>query len=91
MTPIWGKVYLTTHAQGTDLKELISNLVDKGFMRRYNSTCLYYIFSVKKADGGLSACVNYSPINLITVQDIYTIPSDKHLTKKMNAPVSLPI
>ena len=82
-TPSWGKVYPTTHAQGIVLKEYISDLVAKGFMRRSNSPCSSPIFFVKKSDGGLRPCVDYSPLNSITVKDRYPVPSAEQLTDKL--------
>ena len=82
-TPSWGKVYPTTHAQGVILKEYIADLVAKGFMRRSNSPCSSPIFFVKKADGGLRPCVDYSPLNSITVKDRYPVPSAEQLTDRL--------
>ena len=82
-TPSWGKVYPTTHAQGIVLKEYIADLVSKGYMRRSNSPCSSPIFFVKKGDGGLRPCVDYSPLNSITIKDRYPVPSAEQLTDKL--------
>lgn len=38
MTPSWENLYPTAHAQVIVLEEYKIDLVDKGFMRRYNSS-----------------------------------------------------
>lgn len=82
-TPSWGKVFPVTQSQGVKLRKYLKENVEKGFMRRSNSPCSSPIFFVKKADGGLCPCVDYSSLNTITIKNRYPVPLAEQLTDSL--------
>jgi hypothetical protein len=48
--------------------------MDKGFIRPSSSPWGYPVFFVKKKDGSLRLCVDYRPLNAVTIKNKYPLP-----------------
>jgi hypothetical protein len=57
-----------------ELKIHLKELLDKGYIHPSSSPWGYTIFLVKKKDQSLRLCVNYRPLNTITVKNKYSLP-----------------
>ena len=57
-----------------ELKEQLKILLDKGFIRPSSSPWGYPALFVKKKDDSLQMCVDYCPLNEVTVKNKYSLP-----------------
>lgn len=57
-----------------ELKEQIQYLLDKGFIRPSASSWRASILFVKKKDGSMRMCIDYSQLNKVIVKNRYTLP-----------------
>ncbi|XP_073219665.1 uncharacterized protein [Cicer arietinum] len=57
-----------------ELKEQLQDLLDKGFIRPSSSPWRAPILFVKKKDGSMRLCVDYRPLNKVTVKNKYPLP-----------------
>ena len=57
-----------------ELKEQLKILLDKGFIRPSSSPWGYPALFVKKKDDSLRMCVDYCPLNEVTVKNKYSLP-----------------
>jgi len=57
-----------------DLKILLQELLDKGFIRLSNSTLEALVLFVKKKDRTFRLCIAYSQLNRATVKNKYPLP-----------------
>jgi hypothetical protein len=74
MTPISKQPYKMTPKEFAKLKMQLKKLLDKGYIYPTSSPwgCLAYF--VKKKDQSLSLCVDYRPLNAITIKNKYPLP-----------------
>jgi hypothetical protein len=56
------------------LRRMLTDLLDKGFIRQSNSPAWSPVLFVKKPGGGLRFCVDYRALNRITRKDRYPSP-----------------
>jgi hypothetical protein len=57
-----------------ELKIHLKELLDKGYIHPSSSPWGYTVFLVKKKDQSLRPCVDYQPLNAITVKNKYPLP-----------------
>jgi hypothetical protein len=57
-----------------ELKNQLQELLDKGYIRPSSSPWGCPALFVKKKDGGLRPCVDYRPLNAVTVKNKYPLP-----------------
>jgi hypothetical protein len=57
-----------------ELKIHLKELLDKGYIHPSSSPWGYTVFLVKKKDQFLSLCVDYRPLNDVTVKNKYPLP-----------------
>jgi hypothetical protein len=57
-----------------ELKVQLNELLDKGYIHPSSSPWGYLILFVKKKDQYLRLCVDYRPLNAITIKNKYTLP-----------------
>jgi hypothetical protein len=57
-----------------ELKELLQELLDKGFIRPSVSPWGAPVLFVKKKDGNMRLCIDYREINRVTVRNKYPLP-----------------
>ena len=57
-----------------EMKKQLEELMDKGFIRPSSSPWGCPAIFVKKKDGTLWMCVDYRPLNAVTVKNKYPLP-----------------
>jgi hypothetical protein len=57
-----------------ELKIHLKELLDKGYIHPSSSPCGYTILLVKKKHQSLRLCVDYQPLNVVTVKNKYPLP-----------------
>jgi hypothetical protein len=57
-----------------EMKKQLEELLDKGFIRPSSSPWGCLAIFVKKNDGTLRMCVDYHPLNAITIKNKYPLP-----------------
>jgi hypothetical protein len=58
----------------TELKKQLQELLDKGFIRPSTSPWGCPTLFVKKKDESLRLCINYRPLNAVTIKNKYRLP-----------------
>jgi hypothetical protein len=74
MAPISRRPYKMTLKELAKLKVQLNKLLDKGYIRLSSSTWGCPALFVKKKDQSLRLCVDYCPLNAITVKNKYPLP-----------------
>jgi hypothetical protein len=57
-----------------ELKNQLQELLDKGYIRPSSSPWGSPVLFVKKNDGSLQMCVDYRPLNAVTIKNKYPLP-----------------
>jgi len=72
------------HNQANDaIKKWIDEQLAAGLIRRSNSPCASPVIVVKKPSGGLRVCVDYRPVNEMTIKNKYPIPLIRETLARM--------
>jgi hypothetical protein len=74
MTPISRWPYKMTPNELAEPKIQLNKLLDKGYIRLSSSPCGCPEMFVKKKDQSLRLCVDYQPLNAITIKNKYLLP-----------------
>jgi hypothetical protein len=72
--PISRRPYKMTPKELAELKIQLKELLDKGYIRPSSSAWGYPALFVKKKDQSLRLCVDYRPLNDITIKNKYSLP-----------------
>jgi hypothetical protein len=72
--PISKRPYRMPPAELAELKKQLQEFLDKGFIRPSTSPWGCPALFVKKKDESLRMCVNYRPINAVTIKNKYPLP-----------------
>jgi hypothetical protein len=72
--PISKRSYRMQLNELAELKEQLQELLDKGYIRPSLSPWGYPALFVKKKDGSLRLCVDYRPLNVLTIKNKYPLP-----------------
>ena len=72
--PISRRPYRMTLSELAELKLQLQDLLDKGFIRPSTSPWGCPALFVKKKDQGLRLCVDYRPLNAVTIKNKYPLP-----------------
>jgi hypothetical protein len=72
--PISKRPYRMPLAELAELKRQLQDLLDKGFIRPSTSPWGCPALFVKKKDESLRLCVDYRPLNAVTIKKKYTLP-----------------
>jgi hypothetical protein len=70
----WGPLYSMSKDELLVLRKILSELLDKGFIRVSNSLVAAPILFVRKPGSGLRFCVDYRALNKIIRKDRYPLP-----------------
>jgi hypothetical protein len=73
-TPISRRPYKMTPKELAELKVQLNELLDKGYIRPSSSPWSCPALFVKKKDQSLRLCVDYRPLNAVTVKNKYPLP-----------------
>jgi hypothetical protein len=73
-TPISRRSYKMTPKELAELKVQLNELLDKGCIRPSSSPCGCSTLFVKKKDQSLRLCVDYQPLNAVTIKNKYSLP-----------------
>jgi hypothetical protein len=73
-TPISKRPYRMPPAELAELKKQLQELLDKGFIRPCTSPWGCPALFVKKKDKSLKLCVDYRPLNAVTIKNKYPLP-----------------
>jgi hypothetical protein len=74
MTPISKRPYRMPPAELAELKQQLQALLDKGFIRPSTSPWVCPALFVKKKDESLRLCIDYRPLNAVTIKNKYPLP-----------------
>jgi hypothetical protein len=72
--PISKRPYRMPPAELAELKKQLQELLDKGFIRPSTSPWGCPALFVKKKDESLRLCVDYRPLNAVTIKNKYPLP-----------------
>ena len=72
--PISKQPYRMPPNELKELKKQLQTLLDKGFIRSSSSPWGCPALFVKKKDGSLRMCVDYRPLNEVTIKNKYPLP-----------------
>jgi hypothetical protein len=72
--PISKRPYQMPHKELAELKNQLQELLDKGYIRPSSSPWGSPALFVKKKDGSLWMCVDYRPLNAVTIKNKYPLP-----------------
>jgi hypothetical protein len=72
--PISKRPYRMPPAELAELKKQLQELLDKGFIRPSTSPWGCPVLFVKKKDESLRLCVDYRPLNAVTIKNKYLLP-----------------
>jgi hypothetical protein len=73
-TPISKRPYRMPPAELAELKKQLQELLDKGFIRPSTSPWGFPALFVKKKDESLRLCIDYRPLNAVTIKNKYPLP-----------------
>jgi hypothetical protein len=73
-TPISRQPYKMTPKELAELKVQLKELLDKGYIHKSSSPWGYPMLFVKKKDQSFRLCVDYRPLNAITIKNKYLLP-----------------
>jgi hypothetical protein len=73
-TPISKRPYRMPPKELAELKTQLQELLDKGYIRPSSSPWGGPALFVKKKDGSLRLCVDYRPLNAVTIKNKYPLP-----------------
>jgi hypothetical protein len=73
-TPISRRPYKMTPKELAELKVQLNELMDKGFIRLSSSHWGCPALFVKKKDQSFRLCVDYRPLNAVTIKNKYPLP-----------------
>jgi hypothetical protein len=73
-TPISKRPYRMPPAELAELKKQSQELLDKGFIRPSTSPWGCPALFVKKKDESLRLCIDYRPLNAVTIKNKYPLP-----------------
>jgi hypothetical protein len=73
-TPISKRPYRMPPAKLVELKKQLQELLDKGFIRPSTSPWGCPALFVKKKDKSLRLCIDYRPLNAVTIKNKYPLP-----------------
>jgi hypothetical protein len=72
--PISKRPYRMPSKELAELKNQLQELLDKGYIRPTSSPWGSPALFVKKKDGSLRMCVDYHPLNAVTIKNKYPLP-----------------
>jgi hypothetical protein len=72
--PISKRPYRMPPAELAQLKKQLQELLDKGFIRPSTSPWGCPALLVKKKDESLRMCIDYRPLNAVTIKNKYPLP-----------------
>jgi hypothetical protein len=73
-TPIANASYKISPLELVELKVQLQGLLDKGFIRPSSSPWGYLALFISKKDKDLRLCVDYRPLNVVTIKKKYPLP-----------------
>jgi hypothetical protein len=73
-TPISKRPYRMPPAELAELKKQLQELLDKGFIRPSTSPWGCQALFMKKKDESLRLCIDYCPLNAVTIKNKYPLP-----------------
>jgi hypothetical protein len=71
--PISRRPYKMTPKELAELKIQLKELLDKGYIHPSSSSWGYPALFLKKKDQSLRLCVDYQPINAVTINNKYSL------------------
>jgi hypothetical protein len=73
-TPISKRPYQMPPVEMAELKKQLQELLDKGFIRPSTSPWGCPALFMKKKDESLRLCIDYRPLNVVTIKNKYHLP-----------------
>ncbi|KAJ9525353.1 hypothetical protein QJQ45_003238 [Haematococcus lacustris] len=67
-------IYNVSSNELAELKQQIGELLDKGFIRPSTSPYASGVLLVRKKDGSFRMCIDYRPLNRLTIKNKYPLP-----------------
>jgi hypothetical protein len=73
-TPISKRPYIMSLTELAELKKQLQEMLDKGFIHPSTSPWGCPALFVKKKDESLRLCIDYRPLNVVTIKNKYSLP-----------------
>ena len=83
--PPWRPLGRLSQYELETLKEMLTKLIEKGFITHSNSPFGANILFAKKSDGSLRLCIDYRFLNAITVKDRTPLPNIKEMQDRLGS------
>ena len=81
------KPYCYPHSQKTEIEKMVTAMLEEGLIEPYASPFLSSIPLVEKRDGTWRFCINYRPLNIITVKDAFPILTVHKLLDELHSTI----
>jgi hypothetical protein len=82
--PPWRPLGRLSQYKLETLKEMLTKLLEKGFITHSNSPFGASILFAKKHDGSLRLCIDYRFLNAITIKDRTPLPNIKEMQDRLS-------
>jgi hypothetical protein len=82
-TVLWGPLYNMSRNGLLVLCKILTELLDKEFIRGSNSPAAAPVLFVRKPGGGLRFCYNYRALNKLTRKDRYPLPLIQEILQRI--------
>ena len=81
--PIYRRHYRHSIAELNEIRKQVSALLDKGLIRKSKSPWAFPVTLANKSDGTLRLCIDYRPLNAITIDEREPIPIVQDIIDKL--------
>ncbi|KAL7076970.1 hypothetical protein ACQ4LE_003721 [Meloidogyne hapla] len=81
--PIQSRVYRTPEKYRTELKAQIQKMLENGIIEESNTPWVSNLVLVQKSNGKLRPCVDFRPLNKVTIADPYPLPRMDEVINKV--------
>nr|CAD2168303.1 unnamed protein product [Meloidogyne enterolobii] len=81
--PIQSRAFRTPEKYRTELKAQIQKMLENGIIEESNTPWVSNLVLVQKSDGKLRPCVDFRPLNKVTIADPYPLPRMDEVINKV--------
>ena len=82
--PIFKRPYRVSHAERDIIRSQVNDLLDAGIVRRSKSPWSSPVILVKKKNGSHRLCINYIPLNQVTITEKWPLPRIDEICERIS-------